>query len=40
MQKLLSRKIRKISEGPDGEILATKLDFVYAGEQVKLDENK
>ena len=39
MEELISRISRKISEGSDGEILATKLDFEYAYRQTKLDEN-
>ena len=39
MEKLISRISRKISEGKEGEILATKLDFHYAYGQIKLDEN-
>ena len=39
MEELTSRISRKISEGKEGEILATKLDFDYAYGQIKLDEN-
>ena len=39
MEKLISQISRKISEGTDGDILATKLDFDYAYEQIKLKEN-
>ena len=39
MEELISRISRKISEGKEGEILATKLDFDYAYGQIKLDEN-
>ena len=39
MEKLISRISRKISEGKEGEILATKLDFDNAYGQIKLDEN-
>ena len=39
MEELISRISRKISEGSDNEILATKLDFDYAYGQYKLDEN-
>ena len=39
MEELISGKSRKISEGKEGEILATKLDFDYAYGQIKLDEN-
>ena len=39
IEELISRISRRISEGPDGEILATKLDFDYAYGQIKLDEN-
>ena len=38
MEELVSRISRKISEGEDGEILATKFDFDYAYRQIKLDE--
>ena len=38
MEKLVSRISRKISEGEDGESLATKLDFGYAYRQIKLDQ--
>ena len=34
MEELISRISRKISEGEDGEILATKLDFDYAYGQI------
>ena len=37
MEELISRLSRKISEGEDGEVLATKLDFDYAYGQIKLD---
>ena len=39
MEEVISRISRKISEGSDGEISATKLDFEYAQGQIKLDEN-
>ena len=39
MEELISRISRKISEGKEGEILATKLDFDYAYGQIKLDED-
>ena len=39
MEELISRISRKISEGKEGEILATKLDFDYAYDKIKLDEN-
>ena len=39
MEELISRISRKISEGEDGEILATKLDFDYAYGQIKLDDD-
>ena len=38
MKEGISRISRKISEGTEGEIIATKLDFDYAYEQVNLDE--
>ena len=38
-EELISRISTKISEGSDGEILATKLDFDSAYGQIKLDEN-
>ena len=38
MEKLISRISRKTSEGKDGEIWITKLDFEYAYGQLKLDE--
>ena len=39
MEELISRISRKISEGEDGEVLATELDFDYAYGQIKLDDN-
>ena len=39
MEDLISRISRKISEGKEGEILATKVDFDYAYGQIKLGEN-
>ena len=39
LEELISRILRKIPEGSDGEILATKLDFDYVYGQIKLDEN-
>ena len=39
MEELISRISRKIYEGKEGEILATKIDFDYAYGQIKLDEN-
>ena len=39
MEEVISRNSRKVSEGSDSEILATKLDFDYAYGQIKLDEN-
>ena len=39
MEELISRISRKIFEGKEGEILATKLDFDHAYGQIKLDEN-
>ena len=39
MEELISRISRKISEGQQGELSATKLDFDYAYDQIKLDEN-
>ena len=39
MEELISLISRMISEGKEGEILATKLDFDYAYGQIKLDEN-
>ena len=39
MKELISRISRKISEGKEGEISATNLDFDYAYGQIKLDEN-
>ena len=39
MEELISRISRKISEGEDGEILTTKLDFDYAYGQTKLDDD-
>ena len=39
MEELISRISRKISEGKQGELSATKLDFDYAYDQIKLDEN-
>ena len=39
LDELISRISRKISEGEDGEILATKLDFDYAYGQIKLDDD-
>ena len=39
MEELISRISRKISEGEDGEVLATKLDFDYAYGQIKLDDD-
>ena len=39
MKKLISRISRKISEGTDGDILATKLDFDHAYGQMKLDKS-
>ena len=39
MEELISRISRKISEGKEGKIFATKLDFGYAYGQIKLDEN-
>ena len=39
MEELTSRISKKISEGKEGKILATKLDFDYAYSQIKLDEN-
>ena len=38
MEELISRISRKTSEGEDGDILGTKLDFDYAYGQIKLDE--
>ena len=38
MEELISRISRKISEGKDGEIHITKLDFDYAYGQLRLDE--
>ena len=38
MEELISRISRKISEGEEGEMLATKLDFNYEYGQIKLDE--
>ena len=37
MKELISRISRKISEGKDGEVLATKLDFDYAYGQIELN---
>ena len=39
MEELISRISRKISEGEDGEVLATKLDFDNAYGQMKLDDD-
>ena len=39
MEELISRISRKISEGKEGERLASKLDFDYAYGQIKPDEN-
>ena len=39
MEELISRISRKISDGEDGEVLATKLDFDYAYGQIKLDDD-
>ena len=39
MEELISRISRKISEGADGEILATKLDFDNAYGQIRLDDD-
>ena len=39
MEELISRISRKISEGADGEVLATKLDFDYAYGQIRLDDD-
>ena len=39
MEELIPRISRKISEGEDGEVLATKLDFDYAYGQIKLDDD-
>ena len=39
LEDLISRISRKISEGADEEILATKLDFDHAYRQIKLNEN-
>ena len=39
MEELISRISKKISEGKEGEILATKLNFEYAYGQIKLVEN-
>ena len=39
MEELISRISIKISDGSDGEILATKRDFDYAYGQIKLNEN-
>ena len=39
MEELISRISRKISVGEDGEVLSTKLDFDYAYEQIKLDDD-
>ena len=39
MEELISQISRKISEGTEGEILATKLSFDNAYGQIKLDEN-
>ena len=39
MEKLISRKSRKISEGTDGKFWATTFDFDYAYLQIKWDEN-
>ena len=39
VEELISRISRKISEGEDGEVLATKLDFDYAYGQIKLDDD-
>ena len=39
MEELISRISKKISEGEDGEVLATKLDFDNAYGQNKLDED-
>ena len=38
MEELISRISRKISEGKEGEIWLTKLDFDYAYGQIKLDD--
>ena len=38
-EELKSRISRKISEGANGEILATKLDFDYAYGQIRLDDD-
>ena len=38
MEEGISRISRKISEGTEGEIFATKLDFDYAYEQINLDD--
>ena len=39
MEELISPISRKISEGEEGKILTTQLDFDYAYGQIKLDEN-
>ena len=39
MEELISRISRKISEGEDGEVLVTTLDFDYAYGQIKLDDD-
>ena len=39
LEEVVSRNSKKVSEGSDSEILATKLDFDYAYGQIKLDEN-
>ena len=39
MEELISRISRKISEGEDGEVLATKLDFDYVFGQIKIDDD-
>ena len=40
MEELISRISRKISEGGEGEVLATKLDFEYAYGQKKIHKRK
>ena len=40
MEKLISRRSRKISEEKEGEIHITKLDFDYAYGQLRLDEQR
>ena len=39
IEELISLISKKISEGEDGEVLATKLDFDYAYGQIKLDDD-